>query len=70
MIKSKRILAMLLSASMLIACMTGCGKQEVSGTEKSSESLLESVQESPSQIEEEKPLYNVGTLPIVNEKIT
>lgn len=70
MIKSKRILAMLLSASMLMACMTGCGKQEVSGTEKGSESSVESAQDASSQIEEEKLLYNVGTLPIVNEKIT
>lgn len=65
--RSKKLLSLLLAVSMLTACAVGCGKEETSGTQTS-----ESAQsnETTSTVVEETPLYNVGSLPIVNEEIT
>lgn len=66
---SRKLMASMLAVSMLAATFVGCGKGESSNgtvetnTEQASESNV-------TETQEEKPLYNVGSLPIVNEPVT
>ncbi len=70
--KSKKALALLLTAAMTVGVLTGCGKED--GTKTSSETQkqtqVSSVESSASESVEEPSLYNVGSLPIVNEPVT
>jgi len=68
--KCKKLLSLLLAVSMLTACVAGCGNEQTSGKNETSEVESTVTSESETQVVEETPLYNVGSLPIVNEKIT
>lgn len=71
--KIQKILALLTAVTVSVGCLAGCG-QQVSNNETESgsqESKVESVETVQSTgAVEEKSLFNVGTLPIVNEPIT
>lgn len=71
--KSKKALALLLTAAMTVGILAGCGSKE-NGTKTSEETKnqtqVSSVESSASGSVEEPSLYNVGSLPIVNEPVT
>ncbi|MBR2037493.1 MAG: extracellular solute-binding protein [Lachnospiraceae bacterium] len=68
--RNKKMFALLLAVSMSVGCLAGCGNNEkVSSAEtKQTESSVE--QTTASAETEEKSLFNVGELPIVNEPVT
>lgn len=71
--KNKKRIALLMAALMSTSCLFGCGQTTTneSETQKSSESVTgTSTETASSETVEEKSLYNVGSLPIVNEEIT
>ena len=67
--RTKKVLAMLLATTTAIGCLSGCGQ----GASKESSEVsnnVESTSQISSEVVEEPSLFNVGTLPIVNEPIT
>ena len=71
--KSKKVLALLLTAAMTVGILTGCGNKEdgnKSSEETKNQTQVSSVESSASESVEEPSLYNVGSLPIVNEPVT
>lgn len=61
----KKMMAFTLATLMAFSAV-GCGSEDVTTTTPATDTVSESVTE----IVEETPLYNVGTLPIVNEPVT
>ena len=71
--KSKKVLALLLTAAMTVGILAGCGSKEdgnKTSEETKNQTQVSSVESSASESVEEPSLYNVGSLPIVNEPVT
>ena len=60
----KKMMAFTLATFMAFSAV-GCGNEDVTNTP-----ATDATSESVAEIVEETPLYNVGTLPIVNEPVT
>lgn len=65
--KKRNLISFLLAAVMAATCLAGCGQDEVVSTNQKEETSTVSTSET---IVEEKSLWNVGELPIVNEPVT
>ena len=70
--KKKKLISVFLAALMTATCLTGCGQSKESTTDsKEDASTATSSTVSTSEtVVEEKSLWNVGELPIVNEPVT
>lgn len=64
--RNKKMFALLLAVSMSVGCLAGCGNNEA----VSSSETKQTEQSTASAEMEEKSLFNVGELPIVNEPVT
>lgn len=72
--KLKKLTALFMAAMMVLGCLVGCGNQNTNTTtqanpEKTDAQTTVGTEDQPTETETQS-LYNVGSLPIVNEPIT
>ena len=63
----KRLISLLLVASMTVTCLAGCGQEQKASNNTTEQTSTAGESET---VVEEKTLWNVGELPIVNEPVT
>ena len=72
---TKKMLAMVLATAMLLGCLAGCrtndpAKETTKAPNDAASTQSGTTGETEKETETEPSLFNVGTLPIVNEPVT